>query len=258
MGNLYSVLRTVYQYGNQAQLLNDGDYFLQQLATCYEPAFKYDCQLIERAVRQGAGNIVYQYLQQNSIPNASDTDVFLQQMQNRAGFSRTEAERAVGFLYYMVGWNEDGTTRTGQQSTPLRSAPQSIPSPRSTPSSRPASSSQPSPAPERRQAVRDFLSSKTGRIVLMIVLYIVYVVAIFAFVAVLGKNRGFMMPFTALLMVVTTFFGWKALTKIQPRMFVFMPGIGWALYFGIKTFLALCIGWFVTPYQFAKTILRKS
>ena len=120
MGNLYSVLRNAYQNGDKARLLNDGDYFLQRIAMDYEPAFKHDCQLIERAVRQGAGKIVYQYLQQNCIPTTADTNVFLQQMQSRAGFTAQEAERAVGFLYYMVGWNQDGTTGTNQPMKELR------------------------------------------------------------------------------------------------------------------------------------------
>ncbi|MBE5942429.1 MAG: hypothetical protein E7264_07830 [Lachnospiraceae bacterium] len=38
-------------------------------------------------------------------------------------------------------------------------------------------------------------------------------------------------------------YGWSALNKITPNIFLFMPIIGWLIYFVIKLFLSLLIGW---------------
>ncbi|MGG7619550.1 hypothetical protein [Bacillus coreaensis] len=43
--------------------------------------------------------------------------------------------------------------------------------------------------------------------------------------------------------------GWSALNKITPNIFLFMPLIGWVIYFGIKLVLSLLIGMFVTPFK---------
>lgn len=46
------------------------------------------------------------------------------------------------------------------------------------------------------------------------------------------------------------YWGWKALNRITPSMFVFMPVIGWVVYFVIKGLLALVLGMFIGPYKF--------
>ena len=293
MGNLYSVLRSLYREGDSVRLLNDGNYFLQQIATRYEPAFKFDCKLIERAVRQGAGNIISQYLQQHEIPDAGGTAAFLREMQNRAGFSASEAERAIGFLYYMVGWNEDGTTGTGSQisSPPQRShqnqsayqtpinpnsasyaassnqnqARKLPPTSRNVVSANPVQPSKPaSPPSSNRNAgqsggIRAFLGTRTGRIVLTIVLYIVFLAL---FIAVLGitanmQDEGTSMLVFLLSCVALGYFGWQALSRIQPRVFLILPLVGWFTYFWFKGILSVIIGWFVAPYQIAKMIVNK-
>lgn len=43
--------------------------------------------------------------------------------------------------------------------------------------------------------------------------------------------------------------GWSALNKITPNIFLFMPLIGWVIYFVIKFVLSLMIGMFVTPFK---------
>ncbi|QQE81610.1 DUF2180 family protein [Alicyclobacillus sp. SO9] len=48
--------------------------------------------------------------------------------------------------------------------------------------------------------------------------------------------------------------GWNILTRITPRMFLFMSWMGWIFYFAIKLFLAMIIGMFVTPYQIYRVI----
>ena len=53
---------------------------------------------------------------------------------------------------------------------------------------------------------------------------------------------------------VCAFFGWKALNKIQPTMFVWMSWVGWLVYFAIKFFLSVAIGFFIAPFAIGKKI----
>ncbi len=46
--------------------------------------------------------------------------------------------------------------------------------------------------------------------------------------------------------------GWHALSAIQPRMFLFLPIIGWVIYFVIKFFLSYCVGLVAMPVQVVK------
>ena len=48
-------------------------------------------------------------------------------------------------------------------------------------------------------------------------------------------------------------FGWAAFNKITPRIFLFLPIIGWLIYFYIKFLIAVMIGIFVAPYRLAKS-----
>ena len=52
-------------------------------------------------------------------------------------------------------------------------------------------------------------------------------------------------------------FGWYALNKITPQMFLFLPLVGWGAYFGLKFILSAVIGWIavaVKMYQWIRTI----
>ena len=48
--------------------------------------------------------------------------------------------------------------------------------------------------------------------------------------------------------------GWKTLTRITPRTFLFLPIIGWLIYFGVKAFISLMIGWVALPIRTANAI----
>lgn len=43
-------------------------------------------------------------------------------------------------------------------------------------------------------------------------------------------------------------FGWRFLNKITPDIFLFLPVVGWLIYFGCKVALSMIIGIFVAPY----------
>lgn len=76
-------------------------------------------------------------------------------------------------------------------------------------------------------------------------------IAIFAIVFVLCLSAPGA-PFFVALLVAGTPCGWRALSSIQPRMFLFLPIIGWLIYFGIKLFLSYWIGSIAMPMQIVK------
>lgn len=43
--------------------------------------------------------------------------------------------------------------------------------------------------------------------------------------------------------------GWRSLTAITPRVFLFLPLAGWVAYFVIKLSLAVMVGFFVVPFK---------
>lgn len=48
--------------------------------------------------------------------------------------------------------------------------------------------------------------------------------------------------------------GWSALNKITPSIFLVMPLLGWVIYFIIKFALSMFIGIFVLPFQIRKIV----
>jgi len=50
--------------------------------------------------------------------------------------------------------------------------------------------------------------------------------------------------------------GWKVITFIQPKMFLFLSYTGWAIYFLIKTVLAYFIGIIAMPVGIVRLILK--
>lgn len=48
--------------------------------------------------------------------------------------------------------------------------------------------------------------------------------------------------------------GWRVLNKITPAMFLWMPLVGWIIYFAIKLVLAYCIGLIALPIQLFRDI----
>lgn len=58
----------------------------------------------------------------------------------------------------------------------------------------------------------------------------------------------------ALLALVCAIIGWRAITMIQPSMFIWMPLVGWIIYFVIKFIIAYFVGLFVAPYTIGNKI----
>lgn len=53
------------------------------------------------------------------------------------------------------------------------------------------------------------------------------------------------------------FFGWRALARITPDVFLWMPIASWLIYFLVKGLLSIIIGAFVAPFWIGKTISAK-
>lgn len=50
--------------------------------------------------------------------------------------------------------------------------------------------------------------------------------------------------------------GWKTLTRITPAVFLFLPIIGWVLYFIVKLILSLVVGLIMLPIRTVRNIAR--
>lgn len=104
----------------------------------------------------------------------------------------------------------------------------------------------------KKNGFKEFLCSGIGKAGMIIVFYAV----IFLLVLLIGQIfEGGGGEYVALvLMLVFAVFGWKALNKIQPDIFLFMPIVGWIIFFVIKGVLSVLIGIFVAPFVIAKKI----
>ncbi len=101
-----------------------------------------------------------------------------------------------------------------------------------------------------REKIQDFLSGKVGVLALTVVLFIIMVLIYVALI------EAGLVPALLIFAVAFVYFGWKALNKITPKWFVWMPIIGWVIYFTIKLVLSVVAGYFVAPYQLAKLIAK--
>lgn len=93
-----------------------------------------------------------------------------------------------------------------------------------------------------------FLISPIGKITIMIL----FVIIVLSLVLIGVKSDS--MVVLAITLLLCAIFGWKALNKITPQIFLFMSIGGWAIYFLIKALLSILIGAFVAPFQISKMI----
>lgn len=95
---------------------------------------------------------------------------------------------------------------------------------------------------------KKFLVSQTGKAVVTIVLVIII------FGILIWALQSGTTAVTLITFIVCAYFGWKALNRITPNIFLWMSFTGWAVYFLIKGLLSIFIGAFVAPFQIAKMI----
>lgn len=101
---------------------------------------------------------------------------------------------------------------------------------------------------ENKSSFKSFLLSGFGQAGMIVLFYII----IWGIMLLLTRIQA---PVVALIYIaVFTYFGWKALNRITPDMFLWMPLKGWIIYFTVKFILSIIIGMFVAPFQIAKMI----
>lgn len=68
---------------------------------------------------------------------------------------------------------------------------------------------------------------------------------------------GFQSGIEAIAVVIIAacvYFGWKALNRITPQIFLWMSFMGWVIYFVVKFMLSVVIGVFVAPFKIGSMI----
>lgn len=97
--------------------------------------------------------------------------------------------------------------------------------------------------------LKRFLCSSIGKVLLIIILYC----TIFGCLSIVASIEGTEI-IGGIVAIICAVFGWKALDKIQPRIFLFMPIIGWVIYVAVKGTLSVFIGLFVAPFIISKKL----
>ena len=103
---------------------------------------------------------------------------------------------------------------------------------------------------KEKNSFKEFLGSSIGKVCLILVLYVL-IWGIMLFIVNVFENMEYIGLVYALIFGI---FGWKALNRIQPSIFLIMPLGGWLLYFVIKGVLAVVVGIFVAPFIISKKI----
>ena len=102
---------------------------------------------------------------------------------------------------------------------------------------------------------KKFLCSGAGKAVMIIIGYVVILAGLSIAFGIISSNPGEnMVTFILITEFIFAIFGWIALKKITPRIFLILPLIGWIIYFLIKLLLAMLIGGFVAPFVISKAI----
>lgn len=103
---------------------------------------------------------------------------------------------------------------------------------------------------EEKKSFNEFLCSSAGRVGMIVVFYAIILLLLLGCMTIFENSTYAPL----IIAVVLGFFGWKSLNKIQPDIFLFMPIIGWVIYFFIKGALSIVIGTFVAPFILAKYV----
>ena len=101
---------------------------------------------------------------------------------------------------------------------------------------------------EKENNLIKFFASKAGKVAITVAsAAIIYGLII----AALSTGAGALFWITA---IACGYFGWKALNRITPDIFLFMSIAGWFVYFFIKGMLSVVIGAFVAPFKLGKMV----
>ena len=105
---------------------------------------------------------------------------------------------------------------------------------------------------EEKNGFKEFLGSTAGKIGMIIVFYGITLLLLVG-IPNIFPDSSFL---AVILCVALGYFGWKALNRIQPNIFLIMPIGGWLVYFLVKGMLSVAIGVFVAPFVISKKIVE--
>lgn len=71
-----------------------------------------------------------------------------------------------------------------------------------------------------------------------------------------GNPQGIIDVITVIWATAGVYPGWRMLTRITPNVFLVLPIIGWVLYFIIKLFIAIFIGWACLVIRLVRNVRR--
>ncbi len=103
---------------------------------------------------------------------------------------------------------------------------------------------------ENKSSIKNFLLSPVGKYAIIAALYFVVMGLMYLFLVVF-ENLSFVAVIVA---IFCGYFGWQALNKITPNIFLIMPVGGWIAYYVIKGMLSFFLGVFVAPFVISKKI----
>lgn len=99
-----------------------------------------------------------------------------------------------------------------------------------------------------------FICSGWGRTTIILLSYIVIFCAICCILGLITYIGEIGIIGLLLFMAILAIFGWRALRKVTPRIFLILPIVGWIIFFLVKAILSFIIGIFVAPYVIAQGI----
>ncbi len=99
-----------------------------------------------------------------------------------------------------------------------------------------------------KKSVLGFLGSMIGKWVITAI-FAAIIYALF----IVGIQSG-IEALVVVLIAGCAYFGWKALNRITPQIFLWMNFMGWVIYFIVKFMLSAMIGVIVAPFKIGKMI----
>ena len=100
-------------------------------------------------------------------------------------------------------------------------------------------------------AIKKFFAGLGGRVILTVAMYF------FVFGAMFGIMMIFDAPIVAVIFaIIFTYFGWKALSRITPNVFLIMSIGKWIAYYLIKGFISFFLGVFIAPFIIGKWLSK--
>lgn len=107
---------------------------------------------------------------------------------------------------------------------------------------------------EKKNGFKEFLCTKGGKAFIIIAVYavVLFIMSALGYFLSSSDPGTFGGILSLIVMAIWTILGWKALSRIQPNVFLIMPVGGWIAYIVVKGILSVILGIFIAPYYIGK------